>query len=177
MKKQNACLALLICASALLAQSVQAESAKAAVSWNGHGQVFQVSVSEQEFLGSMDGVMYIESSTGKLDEAFMECTVKLIMHRDDAKIRGHGNCMITESSTDTVFADYQCTGEIGACKGKFTLTGGSGRFEGISGGSRLIVRSPLRHIIAGTGSIENIAVKNGILLLPSLSYQLPGGRK
>jgi len=162
---------------AMTSPAALADSLSAAMSWNGHGQLFQVGVNHQEFLGAIDGIMYFETASGALDEAFVECTAKQSLHRGERKTRAHGNCLIVQSGDDTAYAEYQCDGEIGACKGTFTLTGGVGRLAGISGKGKMILRSPLRQVTPDTSSSESITIRNGVLLLPDLQYTIPGGRK
>jgi hypothetical protein len=56
-----------------------------------------------------------------------------------------GHCTLTAAGDDVVYSAWKCTGVQGACEGEFTLTGGTGKFAGITGGGKLIVRAgPLR---------------------------------
>ena len=150
------------------------ESLRAVMSWSGHGQFLQINLNEQDFLGMIEGILYIETSEGVLDEAFMECTVKLRIHTRDKETNAEGNCLIIQSGEDNVFAEYQCNGPPGACNGSFNLTGGTGRFEGIQGKSELIIRSPMRHLTNALTDVENLVVDNGVMLLPDLKYRLKG---
>lgn len=150
---------------------------KAAMSWSGHGQVLQIGLNTKEFLGVFEGILYIETSEGALDEAFMECTFKQQLHMDDSRTSAHGNCLLVQSSEDNAFAEFTCEGQLGACRGRFSFTEGTGRFEGIEGSSELIMRSPLRHLAHEMSNIEDLAVDNGIAILPKLSYRLKGGNR
>jgi hypothetical protein len=150
---------------------------KAIVSWSGHGQLFQTGTDEQEFLGSLDGVMFIETSEGTLNEAFVECTARRTLDRGESKTAGSGKCTIVQSSEDSVFANYDCTGELGACAGTFTITGGTGKFKGISGSSPMTMRSPLRHLVHSMTSAEEVVVRYGVMILLDLNYTIAGGRK
>ena len=145
------------------------------MSWNGHGQVFQIGIDEQEFMGVIEGVLYIETSEGALDEAFIECTVKQQLRLGSKETTAQGNCVIVQSPEDNAFAEYRCDGAIGACRGQFKLTGGTGRFEDIKGSSELIIRSPLRHLAHSLTDVEDLVVSNGVAVLPNLKYRLKGG--
>lgn len=179
MKKSDFRLAVFVLSVGLaapgLAESDQS-SLKAVVSWSGYGKMSQTSAAEHSFQGRLDGVMYIETSEGDLNEAFVECMAEQALQRGENLTRLEGQCTIIQSPEDSVYASYTCAGEPGACKGKFTLTGGEGRFKGITGSSPLIMRSPLRHLGYSLTSVDELVVRHGVMVLPDLNYNIPGGR-
>jgi hypothetical protein len=144
----------------------------AVLSWAGHGQVFQIGINKQEFMGVLEGVLYLDSAAGALDDAFMECTVKQQLDLQSKTTSAQGNCVITQSPEDNIFAQYQCEGAIGACTGKLQLTSGTGKFENISGASDIVVRSPMRHLASSLTDMEDLVVPNGIVLFTNLAYKL-----
>jgi hypothetical protein len=168
---------LLTLGTSSLASAEQAKHLQADFSWSGHGQVFQIGIESQEFLGVIEGVLYVETAEGSLDDAFMECSAKQQLHRGSNKTAAQGNCSIVQSAEDNIFASYQCEGTLGACIGRLTLTSGTGKFEGISGGSEMIIRSPMRHLISALGDAEDMTVANGLARFPSLVYTLKGGKQ
>lgn len=162
---------LVFCAS----QSAVAEqkTLQAMMPWTGEGTVFAVDTEKLLFMGSFEGVMYIEKAEGDLDAAFAECPGNMELMLESKKTSGWGYCMITGSGGDTVFAKWDCAGGgAGACTGNFVLTGGTGRFEGITGSSELQVRSVLAAIVAGLGSGSEVQSVTGLAILPKLSYEL-----
>ncbi len=154
----------------------QTQSLKAVISWTGSGRVMQIGTDVAEFLGALKGIMYVETSEGQLNEAFIECTAKQILEGDSGTSIS-GNCGIVISGEDTVYATYQCAGQQGACSGRFTLTDGTGKFKGISGQSPMTLRSPLRHLARGLQGLETITVSHGVIILSDLSYSVPGGSR
>jgi hypothetical protein len=58
------------------------------------------------------------------------------------------------------------------CNGDFTITGGTDRFKGITGGGPINIRSDVRDMAMGAGNIVNAAAA-GIILWPKLVYKLP----
>jgi hypothetical protein len=144
----------------------------AILSWTGHGQVFQIGIKKQEFLGVIEGVLYLDSATGTLDDAFMECTVKQQLNLQSKTTTAEGNCVIAQSPEDNVFAEYQCEGAIGACAGKLRLTSGTGKFKNITGASDIVVRSPMRHLALSLTDREDLVVPNGVLIFINLAYKL-----
>ena len=153
----------------------QTQSLKAVISWTGSGRVMQIGTDVAEFLGALKGIMYVETSEGQLNEAFIECTAKQTLEGSRTSISG--NCAIVISAEDTVYATYQCAGQPGACSGGFTLTDGTGKFKGISGHSPMTIRSPLRHLAGGLQGLETITVSHGVIILSDLSYSVRGGSR
>lgn len=173
MKMLLSALGLLLLSHGALAAENQME-AGAAIAWSGEGRVFRTTPNQVEFLGAIEGIMYIESSSGELDEAFVECSFKQVVKDGSASTSGSGNCMIIQSADDSAFAEFDCSGVIGACRGEFRLTAGTGKLKGITGSSPLIMRSPLRHMLDGISNGSIIGVDSGIALLLDLKYSLGG---
>ena len=120
--------------------------------------------------------MYIETAEGELNEAFVECMAQQAFRRGQNLTELNGRCTVIQSPEDIVYARYECRGEPGACKGRFTLTGGAGQFEGIAGSSPLIMRSPLFHLSESITSAQEFAVRHGVMILPDLEYSIGAER-
>jgi hypothetical protein len=145
----------------------------AVIPWQGQGQIFPIGTDKLRFLGAIEGIMYVETVEGALNEAFVQCPIVQDIDVTSETTSATGNCTIIVSTEDAVFAELTCSGMQGYCSGEFKLTGGTGRFSGISGSSKLIVRSPV-HALArdlSDGSVLQIAA--GILQLPELKITLP----
>lgn len=145
------------------------------MSWTGHGKMLQISNKEMQFLGLIEGILYIESAEGDLDEAFVECTVVQVLQVGSQEGSAQGHCLLIQDGENTVYAEHSCRGVAGSCKGVFTITGGTGRFEGAAGVSPLIVRSPLHAIVQPGANLEEMVIHNGVLLLPDLQVSRSGG--
>ena len=52
--------------------------------------------------------------------------------------------------------------------------GGTGALKGARGSSDMIIRSTVNSLVYGLGSGSEIAIKNGIMILPKLTYNVPG---
>jgi hypothetical protein len=169
-------LSTLVLASAYVG-SQEVSSLDGVLSWSGNGRIFQIGVDQQEFLGVIEGVFYIETSEGRLDDAFMECSVKQRINHQSNINTATGNCVIVLSPQNNAFGEYKCQGDGEACRGKFTLTGGTGDFEGISGGSDILIRSPVQDLAVAMTDQENLVIANGVALFTDLEYQLKGRSK
>ena len=173
MRNRRIRLPFVLLAMLLFPIAAQAEQAlKAIIPWDGEGRVFLIDTDTMLFLGAFEGIMYIETSEGKLDEAFVMCPGTQRLDLSTKATRGSGHCMITVSGGDTVFAEWSCSGEVGGCKGDFKLTGGSGQFKDIVGASKLVVRSPLNVLAGDMASGSTVRVASGVAILPELKYTL-----
>ena len=93
---------------------------------------------------------------------------------DNGTESGEGRCVITTPSEDHVYASWTCAGEyMKGCAGTFTLLGGTGRFEKITGNSEFEIRSDMaKYVVAMEGdSVEGSA--SGIAVWPALTYKMP----
>jgi hypothetical protein len=159
----------------LCTSQVRAETSviSAIVSWQGQGQVFPVGVNAHRFLGALEGIMYVEAAEGVMNEAFVRCPIVQDIDSGNRSSSASGNCVIAVSSEDTVFAELTCEGVAGLCKGQFKITGGTGRFEGVSGSGRMTVRSPIHALAADLSDGTIIHAAAGILQMPELTVKLP----
>jgi hypothetical protein len=156
-----------------LAQSAETKSLKAFIPWDGEGRVFAISPDTMLFLGSLEGIIYVEKAEGEMDEGFVRCPVSQKIELQTQATSGSGYCMITVSETETVYAEWTCKGKVGGCAGRFNVTGGTGALEGVTGSSEMIVRSPLRALVADMPSGSILRAASGIIILPELKYTLP----
>ena len=150
------------------------QTLKATMSWNGQGTVYVVGPDQLLFQGAMAGVFYVEKASGKLNAAFGLCPVEFTANKKEKTTSGFGQCEIIGEGGDSIFAEYSCSGKAGLCKGTFTITGGTGALKGAEGASDMIIRSTVSALVLGLGSGSEIAIKNGIMILPKLTYNVPG---
>ncbi len=145
----------------------------AVIPWQGQGQIFPIGTDKLRFLGAIEGIMYIESVEGLLNEAFVQCPIVQEIDVTSKSTSATGNCTIVISTEDAVFAELTCSGMQGYCTGEFKLTGGTGRFSGISGSSKMTVRSPVHALAQNLSDGAVLQIAAGILQLPELKITLP----
>ena len=150
------------------------QTLSATMSWGGQGTVYVVGSDKLLFQGAMAGVFYVEKASGKLNAAFALCPVEFTANKKEKTTSGFGQCEIVGEGGESIFAEYSCSGTAGLCKGTFTITGGTGSLKGAEGASDMIIRSTINALVFGLGSGSEIAVKNGIMILPKLTYTVPG---
>ena len=132
------------------------------------------------FMGALQGTLYIETGPEDLDGSAMVCPVSFTTEGVAPDYTAEGYCTIARAEEHKVYARWTCTGTVlQGCRGRLTLTGGTGRFAGISGDGDLQVRVVLREFSdtsgAAPGSGIGVArqIGTGLVILPSLRYRLP----
>lgn len=148
--------------------------AKILAPWEANGQIFQVAVDKLQFIGTFEGIMYIEHGEGLLDAALFTCPSTQITEVLTNQIKAHGYCTIESPSGDYIYAEYTCEGEPGTCAGVFTLTGGTGKLTGITGQSDLIVRTALSGTTIDQQTGGTVSAAKGLAIWPEMRFQIPG---
>ncbi|MEM9386160.1 MAG: hypothetical protein AAGA68_13935 [Pseudomonadota bacterium] len=143
------------------------------ISWQGKGQVFAVAPRRLRFLGAIEGIMYVETTSGDMDEAFVRCPIVEEISADDRASAGTGSCEISVAPGDTLFASMRCRGRPGACRGEFELIGGTGRFEGVQGRGQMTVRSAIHTLAADLSEGTVLDIGAGLIQIPALAVDLP----
>lgn len=151
----------------------ESSTISAVIPWQGQGQIFPIGTDKLRFLGAIEGIMYVETPEGPLNEAFVQCPIVQDIDVTSETTSVTGNCTIVVSTEDAVFAELTCVGMRGYCTGEFKLTGGTGRFSGISGSSRMTVRSPVHALARDLSDGTVLQIAAGILQLPELTIELP----
>ena len=164
-------MAFLLAACASLVQAGE-QSVKVIMPWNGDGSIHSIGVDRVMFMGEFEGIMYAETDAGDLDAAFASCPATQYIDIQTKKTSASGYCDIAVSGEDSVFAEWSCEGKLGACSGTFTLTGGTGKYKGVTGSSELKIRSVLSTLVAGMTSGSVVHTASGLAILPRLTYKL-----
>jgi hypothetical protein len=142
---------------------------KATSAWQGQGRFFQVGKDQAFFVGSFEGVMYVETKKGALDAAKIICPGTVDLNLKTGTQSGQGRCVITAANGDQVFATWNCTGTHAVgCDSRFTLMDGTGRFNGIVGNGDFQVRSSLSEYGDDTGQWKRTGNERGVSHLSRL---------
>lgn len=162
--------------AALIASPLAADegTAKILAPWEANGRLFQVAVDKLQFIGTFEGIMYIEHGEGLMDAALFTCPSSQITEVLSNKTTAHGYCTIESPNGDYIYAEYTCDGEPGACAGQFTLTGGTGKLVGITGESELIVRTALSGTTIDQENGGTVSAAKGLAIWPEMRFEIPG---
>lgn len=118
--------------------------------------------------------MFIEDGQGALDAARIVCPGTVELDLKGGKQKGEGRCVIMSSKGDHVYARWSREGvHMVGCRGKFTLTGGTGAAQGITGGGEFTIRSAVSALAGRSGaeSVEEVAL--GLVVWPAFDYRIP----
>lgn len=140
--------------------------------WKAKGQVYKVGVKQTQFVGEFGGIMYVESQEGVLNTAIFVCPAVSNVDWVARTMEASGRCHIV-AADGNIFAKFTCNGAPGRCSGEFILTGGTDRFEKISGSGPMSVRSALSSFMAEIASGDVIQSAEGLAVWPALSYKIP----
>ena len=145
----------------------------AVIPWQGQGETISTGTDKLRFQGAIEGIMYIETVEGPLNEAFVRCQIVQDIDVTTEITSATGDCTIVTSTEDSVIAKLSCHGTQGYCIGEFELTGGTGRFSGINGSSKMISRAPVQALARNLSGENESQVTVGILQLPELTITSP----
>lgn len=172
--KQSLCmmaLTLLLGWQAVLA--AEEDTVQAVIPWEAQGRLFMVDTDTAMFLGALQGILYVESSRGEINEAFVMCPVMQTLDLKSGQTEALARCEITASGEDVAYARLTCDGAADDCNGSFVLTSGVGAFAGISGEGKLRVRSPLSVLVPDAAAGADINISAGLAIIKDLSYRIP----
>jgi hypothetical protein len=157
---------------ALPALADEEQTVKAFAAWQGRGQIFETGPDQATFVGAFSGMIFIETQKGPLDAGYMTCPAILTLNLKDGGQEAKGRCTITSKDGARVYATIECKGvHLVGCDGTFTFTGGTDRFDGITGGGPVTIRSGMQDIALGGGNAVN-ETAGGIIIWPKLTYKL-----
>jgi hypothetical protein len=159
---------------AVVALAAEEETVRALAAWQGQGKFFPVGLEEAMFVGEFGGIFFVEDRRGALDAARIVCPGTILMHRITGAATGEGRCVLTDRDNHRAFARWTCAGVFGiGCRGRFTLTEGTGRLRGITGEGELFIRSTIVDLAnqASDDTVRETAA--GIAVWPSLRYRIP----
>jgi hypothetical protein len=164
---------LLLATTARTAVGAEDTVITAFAAWQGDGRLFETGADQATFVGALGGTLYVETEKGPVASGTMICPTIVTIHLKDRSQTGNGRCAITSPEGDRVYADVDCKGYfLIGCEGKFTITGGTGRFSGITGDGPMVIRSDFGRLKASAGDPTHPEA-TGILYLRDLHYTIP----
>ena len=143
------------------------------VAWTGNGKSYEVGTDRAVFVGALEGPIYVQTEKGWVPSGTAICPMIVDVDTASAAQTAQGHCMVENPDGDMIYGEVTCRGvyRVG-CDGTLTLTGGSGAFEGITGGGDVTIRSERRSVVDdGNGTTEEEGV--GIMVIEGLTYTLP----
>jgi hypothetical protein len=142
--------------------------------WEAQGKVYETGRNTLMFVGEIVGTLYADSGKGALDGASMVCPMLYEIDAESNNTRSEGRCAIyPKGSGEAVYAAYSCHGQVGSCAGRLDLTGGTGKFSGISGSGDMVSRTGTSELAIRLGPGGGISNGEGLMTLRGFSYKTP----
>lgn len=160
--------------SLLMEQAAAAtdETIRAFSVWQTKGELTPGGEGDRVFNDIFTGLFYVDTQKGPVAAGDVSCKANVQIKPDKTQ-KGSADCTITAKDGAQVFGRLSCSGVfLVGCSGKLVLTGGSGRFKGVTGGGTAIIRSEFADLWP-QGNPPATDVKSGIIYFPALRYQLP----
>ena len=141
--------------------------------WSAAGTAYQIASDTILFQGEFRGIMYFDGADGELDASPFSCPARQVIQTDDGTSAASGYCAFQAPGETLVFADWHCEGVPGSCEGRMEIRGGTGKFSGISGTGKMVIRTGLSFadVDLAAGKVSKSA--EGIAIWPALEIQLP----
>jgi hypothetical protein len=94
-----------------MAATLEAKEVKLKVTgpWKAAGRVYKVGPELLQFLGTFQGIMYIEDGKGELDAAAFVCPATEELNVNNGQTIAHGRCMVTGSGGHSVYNENNLT--------------------------------------------------------------------
>jgi hypothetical protein len=102
--------------------------------WFGVGKVFQLEKGHIYWVGEFSGTFANDKGKGSpLDHTGWKCPGANDLDFNNKKNKATGYCIVGDPGGDLAYASWQCQGDTQICNGTFEFTGGTGKYQGISG--------------------------------------------
>jgi len=102
--------------------------------WFAVGKAYQIEEGHYYWVGEFSGTLFNDKGEGSLfHHAGMKCPAYNDLDFNNKKETAAGYCVITDSDGDSAYFNWQCEGDTVLCPGTFSYTGGTGKYQGISG--------------------------------------------
>lgn len=150
-------------------------SDRAINAWIAKGTLYPLNETHMLFQGEQKGTLFIRHEEKKsvlFHAGRVRCPLSVDIDLKKDTGAAQGMCSITDQNGDKAFAKWSCSGAQGNCHGKFTFTGGTGQFQGITGESDLKIRVDLFDPQVGPGLDPVEQHASGYMLIPEFNYTL-----
>lgn len=141
--------------------------------WSARGDFYQTGPEEATFAGILSGPLYVEGADGSVEAGVIICPGRLQVNTADLSQTAVADCTILTAEGERVYGEFECSGAYReGCAGQFTLTGGTGSREGISGGGPIEFLNAMPDLLAAPGNIVSTEAA-GLARWPALTFTLP----
>ena len=167
---------LTITLSASMLFATEKHTAEIIGTWQGSGVVFLTHVDKAKFFGEINATLTVQSEDNStINHLPIVCMTTQKLDLNDSNITASGDCLIGVEK-DVIFAAFTCSGPQSDCVGTFTLGGGTGRFNKITGGSEFRSRTQDGTLTIEKGRVLANKKIKGVLIFTDLHYEIPDNK-
>ena len=165
--------AFVLIATATPSMAAEEDTVEAFSSWEASGHIYPTGVEESTFVGVLSGILYVRNSDDVIEAGLIMCPATVTVNTTDGSQHGSAKCVIVTPESNRVFGSFECDGVYQAgCAGEFTITGGTGSMQGITGGGPIKLQSAFANAALVPGTVIDQTAA-GLALWPALSYKIP----
>ena len=150
--------ATLLLSPVALSSAAMAEEAAgidAFATWEVDATAVKSGADEATLAGSLQGPVFIDTNKGPTYAGQVVCPGTLTINLVDGSQTGEGVCSFRAKDGAELHGKWRCAGyHMVGCKGDFVVNGGSGRLEGVTGQSQMLIRGELVEAAKMAGSAE-----------------------
>ncbi len=140
--------------------------------WEGEGKMYQVGPDTIRFIGTFEGIMYMENNRHELSAASFVCPTTQDINTGTGEISAEGRCHIA-AKHGKVFAGFECKGKQGSCEGEFSIIAGTDNLKGISGSGPMHARTAVGKDVGNITSGDAVHAAKGLVVWPEMIIKLP----
>jgi hypothetical protein len=132
---------LAVVAGLMFCASVAAQDWKAVgeFGWFGVGKAHQIEKGHFYWVGEFSGTFFNDKGKGSLfHRAGVKCPAFFDADFNNKKGRAGGYCIVTDTDGDQAYLTWQNQGDPASMPGTFRYTGGTGKYQGISGDNTFV---------------------------------------
>ena len=165
--------AFVLIATATPSMAAEEDTVEAFSSWEASGHIYPTGVEESTFVGVLSGILYVRNSDDVIEAGLIMCPATVTVNTTDGSQHGSAKCVIVTPESNRVFGSFECDGVYQAgCAGEFTITGGTGSMQCITGGGPIKLQSAFANAALVPGTVIDQTAA-GLALWPALSYKIP----
>ena len=167
-------LSLLIALGGITPVAAEEATINAFSAWIGDGELFPTGPDHAVFIGSLRGRIYVETEKGPIDAGLLICPAMVDLNLKTGVQRANAQCSVRSDDGARVFGTLTCLGlHLIGCDGEFEITSGTDRFDGITGGGPVTIRSDLRALAVDLDSRRAVEAGTGTLVFRDFHYKIP----
>ena len=110
----------------------------------GVGTAHEIEKGHLFWAGEFSGTFFNDKKDGLFDHAGVRCPGVNDLDMNKKKGKALGYCIITDAAGDNAYLSWRCEGDTVACSGTFEYTGGTGKYEKVTGSNTFAAKTAVQ---------------------------------